>query len=288
MTEMSIVLGSYPHTASIKASTTFGGRKASFPEISPVHDAFDDMVRTQRYDVCEMAIGAFLQGHEAKKPLLLLPVVMVGGFHQGSIFASPVDPPASPSDLVGRRVGVRSYSQTTGLWVRAILADDFGVKAEDVTWVTTEGSHADEYHDPANVVRTERSLKDELRDGGISAAILGSAADADMTPLLGDPLGEARKWYEAHGTVPINHMVVVTRDLIDSSPDVVEAVYAALAVGIDQAAGSGKASGANGLPSAIRYGRDAVRVAVEMAAAAAFDQKLISRRVVDVDDLFAL
>lgn len=288
MSEMSIVLGSYPHTANIKASTTFAGREASFPGISPVHDAFDDMVRTQRYDVCEMAIGAFLQAYEANKPLLLLPVVMVGGFHQGSIFASPVEPLASPRDLAGRRVGVRSYSQTTGLWVRAILAEDYGVKAEEVTWVTTEGSHADEYHDPANVVRTEKSLKAELRDGGISAAILGSAADADMTPLLGDPVGEAWKWYEAHGTVPINHMVVVTRDLIDGSPDVVEAVYSALAIGIDQATSSGQALGANGLPSAIRHGRDAVRAAVEMAAVAAFDQKLISRRVTDVDDLFAL
>ena len=35
-----------------------------------------------------------------------------------------------PADLAGRRVGVRAYSQTTGLWLRGLLADDYGVQPE--------------------------------------------------------------------------------------------------------------------------------------------------------------
>ncbi|MDA8398273.1 MAG: hypothetical protein M0Z29_10575, partial [Actinomycetota bacterium] len=115
MEKITIVLGNYPHTELIKAQHAIAGIEAEFPEISPVHDAFDDMVRTQRYDVCEMAIGAFLQAHDAGKPLLLLPAVMVGGFHHGSIFASPVNTPPSPAAVRGERIGVRAYSQTTGL-----------------------------------------------------------------------------------------------------------------------------------------------------------------------------
>ena len=49
-----------------------------------------------------------------------------------------------PGDLSGRRVGVRAYSQTTGLWLRGILAEEFGVKPTDVRWVTFEGAHVEE------------------------------------------------------------------------------------------------------------------------------------------------
>jgi 4,5-dihydroxyphthalate decarboxylase len=71
---ISVVTGDYSHTAKLKSMPGFAGAAAHFPRITPVHDAFDDMVRTQKYDVCEMAIGAFLQAHEAGKPLFLLPL----------------------------------------------------------------------------------------------------------------------------------------------------------------------------------------------------------------------
>jgi 4,5-dihydroxyphthalate decarboxylase len=169
------------------------------------------MVRTQKYDVCEMAIGAFLQAHEAGKPLFLLPVVMVGGFHYKSVYVAP-DVPVEPADLRGKRIGVRSYSQTTGLWARGWLAADYGVTPDSVTWVTTEGSHSDAYEDPANVVRTENSLPGDLRGGQISAAILGTGAPADLVPVIADWAERSRAWHAKHGTVPINHMVTVTRD----------------------------------------------------------------------------
>jgi 4,5-dihydroxyphthalate decarboxylase len=187
---VSVVVGNYPHTAKLRAEPGFAGATAEFLHIAPVHDAFDDMVRTQKYDLCEMAIGAFLQAHEAGKPLLLLPIVMVGGFHHKSIHVAPDAAPAAPADLKGKRIGVRSYSQTTGLWVRGWLSADYGVTPDSVTWVTTEGSHAEEYHDPANVVRTGNSLPDDLRSGQISAAILGAGAGRSGAPDpgLGEPV----------------------------------------------------------------------------------------------------
>ena len=173
------------------------------------------------------------------------------------------------------------------LWVRAILAEEYGVRWSDVTWVTSEGSHSDEYTDPDNVVRTDKSLKDELRSGGIVAAILGGQADPDMSPLVPDPAAAALRWYQRNGTVPINHMVVVKRDLLESNPSLVQQAYSYIGTGIDQALAAGTAPHAKGLPTAIRHGRDAVRRSVEMAAAAAFDQRMISKPVPDLDRLFA-
>jgi 4,5-dihydroxyphthalate decarboxylase len=283
--QISVVTGNYPHTARLKSTADFAGATAEFPFVDPVHDAFDDMVRTQKYDVCEMAIGAFFQAHEAGKPLLLLPAVMVGGFHYKSIFAAPGAPPADPAALKGSRIGVRSYSQTTGLWVRGWLSSDYGVTPGSVTWVTTEGSHSDAYHDPANVVRTGDSLAAGLRAGDTSAAILGAGAPDDLVPLIPDWVEKSWQWHARYQTVPINHMLTTTRDLLEQHPDVLDAVYRAIAEGTAESA---PAAGPGGLPSAIRCGLSKVRDAVRLGADYALEQGLISRPVEDIDALFAL
>lgn len=284
---ISVVVGDYPHTARLKSTARFAGSDAEFPRVTPVHDAFDDMVRTQKYDVCEIAINAFLQAHEAGKPLLLLPAVMVGGFHYKSIYVAPGTGPVAPAALKGKRIGVRSYSQTTGLWVRGWLSADFGVTPDSVTWVTTEGSHADEYQDPDNVVRTGNSLLDELRSGQISAAILGRGTPDDLRPLLPDWESRSRAWYAEHQTVPINHLVTVSRDFAAKRPDALRAIYQGIAEGITETVGAEPAA-PGALPSAIRHGLGNVRSAVRLAADYALEQGLIARPVTDIDALFAV
>ncbi|MEV6483656.1 hypothetical protein [Streptomyces sp. NPDC051576] len=285
---ISIVLGNHPHTELIRSRTELASVGVSFPAISPVHSAFHDMVRRQRYDVCEMALATYLQAREAGKPLLLLPVVMVGGFHHGNIRRAPGGPAWKPQDLVGKRVGVRAYSTTMGMWARSVLDEEYGVGAGDVTWVTTEDPHVAEYAEPGNVVRTTGDLKRELLAGGLRAAVLNGQENPDLEPVVADPVAAALRWYTRHETVPVNHMVVVTGSVLERAPEAVAAVYECLAAGIDQAE-LPPADGSGGqVPSPVRHGRDAVRTAVELACRAALRQRLISRPVGDVDDLFAL
>ena len=286
MRPISVVLGDYPHTRYIKAQSELASARTSFPAITPVHDAFGDMVRLQRYDVCELALGTFLQAREAGKPLLLLPAVMVGGFHHANLLRSPVDPPRSPEELIGRRVGVRAYTTTMGLWVRSILDDEYGVRSAGITWVTTEESHVAEYREPGNVARADESPRDELIRGGLAAAILNARENPGLETLIPEPTEASRRWYARHQTVPVNHLVAVTRSLADEAPDVVAAVYSALTAGIDDAARP--AGPGNELPTAIRYGKDAVRPAIELAGVAARRQGLITRDLEDIDALFAL
>jgi 4,5-dihydroxyphthalate decarboxylase len=209
---------------------------------------------------------------------------MVGGFHHQSIYVSAANPPASPSDLVGQRVGIRSYSQTTGLWARAILEEEYGVRPTDVTWVTTEGSHSDAFVDPPNVERSTEPIEDALQSGSISAAILGRQADKAMVPIIPNPREAAAAWYERHGVVPINHMVVTTLQLATSRPAFVRAVYRALADEVDATRAS-RESPSRRLPTATAYGIERVRAGVELAASYALTQALISKAP-DVDSLF--
>jgi 4,5-dihydroxyphthalate decarboxylase len=214
MPTATIVLGDHPHFAALRSGeVTPEGLELDFVDVEPTNRAFAPMLREGRYDISEMAITVFLQAVEVGKPVWLLPVVAVGGFHHGSIYCNPATGVSAPDDLAGRRVGVRAYSQTTGLYVRGVLAEQYGVSAGDVTWVTTEGTHVAEYEDPANVERAPEgeSLLGLLERGDIDAAILGPGREATpwCVPLIPDARTAGAEWGTRHGLIPINHMVCV-------------------------------------------------------------------------------
>lgn len=235
-----VALRDYAHTAAIKdGSAAPEGIDLEFVEVEPINKAFAPMVREGRYDVCELAIATLFQAIEAGRPVVALPVVLHGNFHHRSISVWDGDDRVRPEDLAGRRVGVRAYSQTTGLWVRGMLADTYGLRSQDVTWVTTEGPHVASAPEPANVERTDRKLVDLLRAGDVSAVVMGarSADHVDgLTPLLPEWKARQEEYYEDHGWVPVNHLAVVRRELVESDPDGVREVYRALERSIDAAA----------------------------------------------------
>jgi 4,5-dihydroxyphthalate decarboxylase len=200
--------------------------------IAPLYPAFARMVRDLEFDVCEMALATYLQAREAGVPITLLPLVRVGGTHHKSLTRLPATG-LRPEDLRGKRVGVRSYSQTTGLWVRGILREEYGIEAADITWVTTEEAHVAGYREPRNVVRSTVATVGELvRTGAVDAAVLGPKAaggqGAGLVPVIPDAEAAAAAWVERHGTVPVNHMVVVRDDVLRRDPEPVHALCRAL------------------------------------------------------------
>ncbi|WP_433236575.1 hypothetical protein [Actinomadura nitritigenes] len=225
---MRIVLGDHPHAGAVKE---LPGHE--FTDVRPLYSAFARMVRTLEFDVCEMALATYLQARDHGVPVTLLPVVMIGGTHHRSLTRLPDAPALAPGDLRGRRVGVRSYSQTTGLWVRGLLREEYGVEAADITWVTTEEPHVAQYTEPPYVERSDaRKVADLLESGDVAAAVLGPRAvggqGEGLVPLVDDADAAGRAWVERHGTVPVNHVVVVRDAVLDEKPEEVDALYAAL------------------------------------------------------------
>ncbi|MBR7829266.1 hypothetical protein KDK95_23365 [Actinospica sp. MGRD01-02] len=235
MTKLNVLLGDYPHTAALKQRAEW-----RFPQVTPLYSAFARMVRNLEFDVCEMALATFLQAREVGVPITLIPVVMIGGTHHRSLTRSPDAPPLAPGDLAGRRVGVRSYSQTTGMWVRGILREDYGVDSSQVTWVTTEEPHVASYREPGNVGRsTAANVAELLRGGQVDAAVLGPRAiggqGQGLVPLVEDAEAAGRAWVERHGTTPINHTLVVRDDVLRQDADSVIELYHALKAALPDA-----------------------------------------------------
>jgi 4,5-dihydroxyphthalate decarboxylase len=276
----SIVIGKHPHTMPLTSGEVAPELlELDVVEVEPTNRAFAPMLREGRYDISEIAITVFLQAVEAGKPVWLLPVVAMGGLHHGSIYYNPGNGQLTPGDLAGRRVAVRAYSQTTGLWVRGLLAEEHGVSAQDVTWVTSEDSHVAEYEDPPNTQRTEEPLTDLLRDGRVDAAILGpgKASPPWCVPLFADAQGADERWRERHGFVPINHMVCVG-PAVAESPELVADLLAAFRRSYEAAA--------TPPGPAVTFDREHIETVLAYALGLAREQGLV-RAQLDVSRMFA-
>jgi 4,5-dihydroxyphthalate decarboxylase len=284
ITTLSTAFDDYPHTLPLKRGEVKSPRLAfSFSDIRPANRFFKPMVRELKFDVSEMAIATYVQAKAYGKPLVLLPATMMGRFQQGTVLCS-AERPLRPGELAGKRVGVRSYSQTTAVWVRGILQNDYGVDLGRIHWVTFEDGHVAEYREPAGVERAggDKNLLKMLRDGELDAAIYGAdlPKDPTLTSVIPDPEAAALAWYGRHKVVPINHMVVVTERLAKSEPETVKEVYRVLQQS-KAAAGLPKAGEIDFLP----FGVEACRPALQTIIDYSWQQDLIPRKV-DVEELF--
>jgi 4,5-dihydroxyphthalate decarboxylase len=284
VTTLSAAFDDYPHTLPLKRGEIKSPRVAfTFSDVKPANRFFKPMVRELKFDVSEMAIATYVQAKAYGKPLVLIPATMMGRFQHGTILCRAARP-ITPADLPGKRVGVRSYSQTTAVWVRGILQNDYGVDVDRVRWVTFEDGHVAEYHEPAGIERVggDKNLLEMLRQGELDAAIYGAdlPKDPTLTSLIAEPEAAARKWFAQHKVVPINHMVVVTEKIAKSNPEAVSEIYRLLAQG-KKAAGLPKAGEIDFLP----FGFEACRPALQTVINYALQQSLIPRKI-DVEELF--
>jgi 4,5-dihydroxyphthalate decarboxylase len=215
------------------------------------------------------------------KPLTLLPAVMLGRFQHHCMLYNSARDPLTPQTLAGRRVGVRAYSQTTGVWLRGILANDYGVDLDRVRWVTFEDAHVAEYRDPPQIERAAGDLTALLLAGEIDAAIFGAELppDARLESVIPQPEAAAQAWYRQHRVTPVNHLVVVKTALVRSNPQAVAKAYRLLAA----------AKQAAPVPTGIDpapYGIAANRPALELIVDYCLQQRMIPRRF-SIDELFA-
>lgn len=280
------------------------GYTFAFEEVPVLVNAFRRMVRGLEFDVCEMAITTYVCAREHGVAFTAVPVFLVRGLHHGAIVHHVASGLTGPKDLEGRRVGVnRGYTVTTGVWARGILADEYGVDLDRVTWARSGDEHVAEYRPPENVesLPAGSSLEELLTSGELPAAV-GAESDAPgVEPLIRNPEEAGFRALSERGLYPINHLVVIRDELLAAEPRIAVAVFEAFAESKRRyverlAAGALKnptpvdrmhervmqITGSDPLP----YGIDANRAMLEQLLRHATAQRII-RRPVDIASLFA-
>ncbi|MGM4918607.1 hypothetical protein [Tardiphaga sp. 813_E8_N1_3] len=269
------LLGDHPHTAALKSGAiTSDLVELDFADYTPTNKGFKPMVRDGAFDVAEMAIVTYLMARSYDKPMVLLPSVMMARHQFGFAVTNPAAGIIGPKGLEGKRVGIRSFTTTTGAWLRGMLANDYGVNLDAIEWVTFEEPHVAEYVDNTTKAPAGKAIMQMLCDGELHAVLGEKSDDPRVAQLFPDVAAAEKAWLARHGVVPINHMVVVSKQLSDTRSDVVREVQRMLEA--SRAAATGK------VPA---FSKDDMTRSLELITDYSAQQGLIPRKF-SVDELF--
>jgi 4,5-dihydroxyphthalate decarboxylase len=265
------LLGDHPCTAALKNGSVKSDLVTlDFAEYSPTNKGFKPMVREGAFDVSEMAIVTYLMAKSFGKPMVLLPNVVLARFQHAYALYNARQGTLKPADLDGKRVGIRSFTTTTGVWVRGMFANDYGVDLDSIDWVTFEDAHVAEFRDTTKRAPAGKQIIQMLIDGELDAVLGEKSEHPDLKQFFAERSKEQLSWFAKYAVVPINHMVVVKQELSDNHPDVVREVHRLL---------SEAAKDAPCIPL------DDVRRSLEMIIGYTAQQRLIPRAFA-VDELF--
>ncbi len=280
--QLHTLLGDYPNTAALKkGGVASPGVRFDFAAEKLPQNAFKAVIRGE-FDVAELAIVTYLQALAHGKPLVLLPTVVMAIPPHPCLACNTAQVVLRPNDLQGRRIGIRAHSVTTVAWVRGILAHDYGVDLDRVHWVAFEDPHVPECIEPPNVTRAPagKILVGMLRAGELDAGVVSVSDQADgvLQPVIPEPQAALARWRERHKVRPLNHVMVLHRDLARAQPWLAEEMVRLL---------QQSAELAPDMPGAdcIQSGIEALRPTLDLIIHYAFRQQLIPRRFA-VDELF--
>ena len=183
-----IAIASYSHTKDIKSGAiAIAGVEPDFVEVVPIIGAFRRMVRDVEFDICEMAPTTYMIARALGAPFIALPIFLMRRFHHGGFVVRPDAGIKVPKDLEGKKVGVRAYSVTTGVWTRGVFINEYGLDSAKVTWVVDDEEHVTALKLPPNVVHAPpgKSLQSMMKAGEIQAGFTGPAGVGRAGPPIG-------------------------------------------------------------------------------------------------------
>jgi 4,5-dihydroxyphthalate decarboxylase len=276
------------------------------------------------FDVSEMSMSELMMIQERGDDRFIgIPVFTTRRFYHTNILVRKDAKIAAPADLKGKRVGVPEYVQTSALWTRGILENEFGVGPKDMTFFMERvpaRSHATAiaFEVPAGVtinqIPPEENVGSMMVAGGLDACMsynpkhgdLIDRSDVDLfhhpdiEPLFKDPSAEAIRYYKKSGIYPINHGMVIKRSVFDRNPWVVINILKAFNMASDIVDAERREHVAYYLETGlvppdyrmslatriVKYGLSANRATLELAAKYS-NQQGLTQRVMKMDELFA-
>jgi 4,5-dihydroxyphthalate decarboxylase len=214
--------------------------------ILPTSKLFPIAVQEARFDITELSVSSYvLQLSRGESAYTAVPVFFSRAFRHNGFFTRPDSGIRSPGDFAGRVVGVPEYQMTAALWMRGILADEYGVEPSQIRWRTgalDKGVRKERLSlnlpDDIEVVPIEEgtTLQDLLLRGDVDAIMSPKPpaafdeGDPRIIRVLKDFEAVEADYYRRTGFFPIMHVLAVRKTIVDAHPWLPPALYdAALA-----------------------------------------------------------
>ena len=197
------------------------------------------------YEVSEIGLIPYASRYinEGFRDYVLIPVFISRTFRHRNIYVHVDSGIEKPEDLRGKRIGTPGYGMSATTWIRGMLLDQYGVKANELHWIeTTKSSDGGalntgfaQYYFPDNFPLEKGppgvDESELLLSGGCDAVITAITPKSyeDGNPkvrrLFSDVKATEQQYYRETGLFPIMHVVAIRADVAREKPWLPAAVF---------------------------------------------------------------
>ena len=240
--QLSIAVGDYDRMRPLMDGfVQIDGVDPVFMRLTP-EEIFFRAMRQAEFDICELSLSSFsVRTARADNPYVGVPVFPSRAFRHTSIYIRTDHGIDKPEDMRGRRIGVPEYQLTANVWARAILDDEHGVKASDITWVRAGLNQPGRVEKVALNLPPDIRIEDAPADATLSAMLARGEIDGVIAPrppagfgtdpnigwLFPDPITAGSDYFRRTRIFPIMHLLGLRRTIAEQHPWLPGALYKA-------------------------------------------------------------
>jgi len=184
-------------------------------------------LRNREFDIAELSMSNYLMAKYTGLPFAAIPVFLHRRFRHGFIYLNVSKGITKPTDLIGRRVGLRNFQATANLWIRGILEHDYGVPHRTINWFKQDDEEVD-WDPPSDLkicrVEPGQDVEAMLLDGQLDALIHPEvikpllARDRRVCRLFPDYRKLEIEYYRRTGIFPIMHTTAIKQEVVEKYP----------------------------------------------------------------------
>ncbi|MBI1773744.1 MAG: ABC transporter substrate-binding protein [Proteobacteria bacterium] len=231
---LSVAVGDYDRTRPlVDGRVQIDGVDPVFMTLTP-EEIFFRAFRHAEFDISELSLSSFtVRTARGDNPYIGIPAFPSRAFRHTAICVRKDRGIDAPADLRGKRIGTPEYQLTACVWARALLEEEYGVKASEIHWVRggLEQPGREEKiqitlppHIRIESAPSGKTLSGMLEAGEIDGIVAPRAPSCferghpEVGWLFPDPTATATDYYRRTGIFPIMHVLGVRRQLAERHP----------------------------------------------------------------------
>jgi 4,5-dihydroxyphthalate decarboxylase len=184
-------------------------------------------LRGQEFDMAEVSCSSYIVARDQDFPATAIPVFLHRRFRHGFVFINTTKGITKPTDLIGKRVGVKQFQATAIVWMRGILEEEYGVPQKSIEWVP-ELDETIEFTPPPGLkiskLANDQAVEDLLAKGELDAVIHPDLIkplvrkDPRVARLFPDFKNDEIAYYKKTGIFPIMHVLGIKQEIVERHP----------------------------------------------------------------------
>jgi len=184
-------------------------------------------LRNGDFDMAEVSCSSYIAARDRGLPFRALPVFPHRRFRHGFAYINTSKGIKKPTDLIGRKIGVKFFLISAALWMRGILEHEYGVPFKSIKWFTELDEDVDLALPPeVSVTRVpaSKSIIGMLVDGELDAVLHADLIkpirenDPRVGRLFPDYKTEEMAYYKKTGVFPIMHTLGIKQEIVEKYP----------------------------------------------------------------------